>query len=617
MVGSHTIISTNQENSGRSDFSILKHEAWYKIDPVFKDSGIQLIFSYYEGYPFNKWEDENYFILLEGMIYNYTDNEIGRFLKNVADEFCLKGNYQPGIKEFVENADGDYIVQIYDRKSRRYILFNDFLGRLPVYYSNTTELTVISKDIKFILDYIPKINLDNSGIIENLILGYTLGDKTLFKNVSRLKPCEYVLCSISESGIQFNVGSTSNFDFLSRGLFDSEGSILEKIAEQFLKATENRVKKLREERYEIIADLSGGYDSRAVIGALCKYDRKITYFTNEYVQDESKEAGQLFEELGNPGVYKKTNFENQIDLENISELVFKTDGLVNYFTTSICYNDSKHIQESVTGKVAHFGGFGGEFIRHPEKRWLGSIIKGLLFPLYSNLTLAEACLISNSDFMKIKNSLLEYFNSYKEQNKNDILKHFYYEYYGNYVGSAGEERERIFRWQLHPMWSKDVINIISHHLPLFKTGYAFFIDFMKLIDSRLLNAPIFNSDIDLNSEESIDKFEKNYQDQFKTKTILYNRIKNKIPWLKQFYRRLKGRGVEEKNNKLEKEQLLSLFYSYYNKLDKTKSLFNIKYVEKYIYKAGGQYNRLITLVMYLSELEKRFTEKIIVEDGQG
>ena len=93
MVGSHTILSTKLEKIDASDLSFLKHEKWFEVDTLLKNSKIKFILSHYEGYPFDMWENEDYFILMEGTIYNFSEDEVEKRLKNIAEIFYENGKY--------------------------------------------------------------------------------------------------------------------------------------------------------------------------------------------------------------------------------------------------------------------------------------------------------------------------------------------------------------------------------------------------------------------------------------------------------------------------------------------------------------------------------------------
>jgi len=611
MVGSHTLISRKRVDITENDVSFLLLENWFKVDSLYKDKYVNLVFSHYEGYPFDIFDHEHCVIIFEGMIYNYSEQDINENLKKVADSFCKEQDYLTLLKKLVSNFDGDYIIQIYDKKNNRYLLFNDCLGRIPIYYFINSDKLIISRDIKFILEFIPTISFNKSGIIENLMLGFTLGDKTIVDEVNRLYSGEYIYSTIGPE-MRFTRGRTSDLFFDSKKQFWNKKKSLLELRDLFVKATKNRVDKLHEKGYKIISDLSGGYDSRAVIGALCKFDKKVDYYTYEYIQDESNIANNIFKELDEPGYYYKLNSNNLYDIDNVSQIVYNTDGLGNFFTSSICYNDTKQLKDQTQDNIAHFGGFGGEFIRHPERRYYNSIVKGFQIGLYNTIKLDEVCSLLNLDFGLYKSEIEEYFNSYQESKKDSILKHYYYEYYRNHVGYSGEERNRIFHWYIQPLWCKDFINTIFNKIPLKWTGYTYFIKFLNLIDPRLLEVNIYNSCINLTSKESIANHEQRYRKKFSKKYLLYNMIKEKLPFVIDYYKKFK---VKSNNKDVETDpDTLIQFYQYYNKLDKCRVFFHVNEIEKHINKVGGKYNYLVTLAMYLYEIEKRYNHKIVIDE---
>ena len=140
----------------------------------------------------------------------------------------------------------------------------------------------------------------------------------------------------------------------------------------------NRVETLVSNEYKLIADLSGGFDSRIVFGALAKQAKNVDYFTFEYIQDESIIAQDLFEKLNSPGTYSKLKFKNELDDSKLSEVVFKTDGLANYYTSYVCYNDLNYLYNYIPKeKTARFGGLGGEFFRHPFQLFINDVFYGV------------------------------------------------------------------------------------------------------------------------------------------------------------------------------------------------------------------------------------------------
>jgi hypothetical protein len=606
MIGTHTIIGKNSKVD-ITQLSFLKLEPWFKVDQIDAFDNISMFISHYYGYPYTIFNDEMWTIMVEGMIYNLSDKEIKSKCELIANNFINNDNYIDKIKEFTCFCDGAFIIQIYDKKAGKYLVFNDYLGRLPLYYSNEENNIIISRSIKTQLEFASKIELDLTGIVEFLMLGFTFGEKTLFKNISRLEPFQAIIIEDFNRINNFQIINTCEISYNRKKNGLTKKYLLEKLSNQFIHDTKNRLNRLRENGYEINSDLSGGFDSRALIGALSKFDKDIKYFTYEYIQDESVEAQKIFNELGAPGKYIKLKFDNVLDVDSITELVYKTDGLVDYLTTSICYNDASSIKYHLDqdNKFAHFGGYGGEFIRVPTKIFFNSVYYGFRNRFYSSITMDNAISLFNSNLF-IKDEISDYFDKNYRYNKEGQLRKFFYEY--SKLPLAGEERERLFYWTVHPMWSKNWIRTIYEEVPLRWTGFKFYINFMKKIQEKLLSVPIYKrDDLNMTSQRSINNYEKKNKRQLSIKTRIKHIIKYYLPFISVILDRLTNNSSYTK----EDENVYNQFLKYYNKLEKVKPFFNLERISQNINYFGNNYNRLITLVMYFVEIEKRYSDKIV------
>jgi asparagine synthetase B (glutamine-hydrolysing) len=192
MVGSHTIIGKNADIKIES-LNFLKHEPWFSIEQIESSENITMFLSSYHGYPYMVFKDADWTVILEGLIYNLSDEEIKNRCGEIADYFVKNKDYFEAIRQFITISDGEFFIQVYDKQSNKYIGFNDHLGRLPIYYSNDSETFIISRDIKTNLEFGSKIEFDLTGITEFLILGYSLGNKTYFKNINKLEPFQALL----------------------------------------------------------------------------------------------------------------------------------------------------------------------------------------------------------------------------------------------------------------------------------------------------------------------------------------------------------------------------------------------------------------------------------------
>jgi hypothetical protein len=597
----HAQIHTTTINNLRNSLCLDSHENLVVVKDL---PHAKVVYSHHRNYPIQIFKCKNYFIIIEGMIYSNKETIVLENLRKIAEAFFLeKLYYKSLISEFVYNADGDFIIAISDTHCDNIVFFNDYLGRMPLYWSESDRMTIISRDIKTILEHSEHIRLRKSSIVDFITFGYFLGSKTFFDGVSKLYPSKIIEVK-KTNNYSIRLDNSNEFNFVLTESFNSKKQSIIKLKDVFLESTKCRVNHLKEARYNMICDLSGGYDSRTILGGLSKFTNEITYFNFKYIRDESPWAKAIFEKLESPGKFEKLSFDNPIDYFSLNRLVYKTDGLVNLYSTAICYSDIKYLFNKNPNITARFGGLAGEFIRHPLKSYYKSIYWGIENGLYSSIKPEFACKMVNLNYKDYKEETIEYLASYDEKSDSDKLKHFYFEYYQNMVGGGAEDRERLHFWSVHPLWSNNFMRTILNQIPLDWTGFHFYIDFMKQINMGLLEVPIYDSNINLRSCLSNKMFDINFRkESYKRKNYLIFREE-----MNTFYRlyinHLKSRE-EKKNYAIEPE----LEYLFRNNIKQTISFFDKTLLENSWYEFGGQYNQLLTFMIYYNELLSRYFSK--------
>jgi hypothetical protein len=609
MPGVHVIIRDEKFKQSISavNFHEFLLENYYNVKTFSKTPEHLLAISYYDGYPFLFWENENVQIVLEGMIYNRSDDDSKRKLNEIARCFS-DGEHYDMPKRFVDSSDGEYVVVMLDKKKEKILIFNDYLGCLPIYYYCCDGLCVVSSEIKSILQVIPEIKLNKVGLVEFLMSQYTFGDKTIFENIFCLDHAQILVIDAGTGEIRFKKSNTADFNCILTDLFSSQEESIDCLREALCESVNNRVTACQKRGYKIIADLSGGYDTRTVLGVLSKFTKDVSYFTCEYVQDESTCARAMFSAMDSPGRYCKLSFDNVLDFENIGQLVYKTDGLVNFWTTSVCYGDAQYLRSKVPEVSVRFSAIGGsDFMRKLSKPYHRSLLYGFETGIYSAFTLHDACKMVGLDSDEYRDTLKAYFDTWPERTPQDQIKRYYFEYIRKLYMIAAGHRERIHFWNVQPMWGLDFMRAIFSRFPLDWTGYTYYVKFMESIDPRLLKVPIFKSFIHLDSKDSVEKQEIIFRN---SKEILQKKlgsiktvIRARTPFFYEAYKSLQARKMAWNGLK---EGSLNTLNAYYNKLNFTRDIFNLPMLKKYTLLCNDMvYKRMLTLFIYLQEIEKR------------
>lgn len=453
-----------------------KTEDFHNYEEIIRTNDSYLAYSQHDSYPIRLIPLDNYMVILEGSIYNMDEKQVVSHIVNDA----IHKDYS-NLGETISQCDGDFAIYIYDKGNKNFIVVNDCMGRLPIYYCIDGGNIYISRKLNFVLSNLSKIRIKKSSILEYLAFEYVHGADTLFEDVFKVDASSIIEC----------VDGKISVKYLSKINFDDDSYIPDnkEIADEYINATKIRADYF--DRKNIISTLSGGFDSRAVFGCLSKQTSNVDYITYQYFQDESPVACKLIQSQKPESRFHKLNIENVANIED-DELLFKTSGLINCYTNSICYNDLKAMYSIFPDRVL-FGGFGGEFFRHPYYNTIRSVnyyINNIVNP-FSSFDLFKNEQQADNDII---NHVL---GKYSENTKEGLLKHLYFEYYKNYVVGAGEERYRLYYWTVQPLMSRLSVELFTKLHSTKKSSFALFCRIIDTIDEKLSKIVIFGDNREL------------------------------------------------------------------------------------------------------------------------
>ena len=574
---------------------------------LYCDECFALLFSGHEGYPYRYIENEEHVVLLEGMVYNRSSDELTRTILELAHGFPGSGETAGRVRDFVSGCDGDFMGVIYSKRTPALIVFNDYNGRLHSFYHRSPERFALSRELKFILRFIPEIAVDRFGLAQCLMFEYTLGDTTMFRDIRRLLPSHMaqVKCGSPGGKLDITVGESSTVLFDERGAAPSKAECIERLAALYMESIENRYATCRDQGYSCIADVSGGFDTRTVMLGLEKIGADVGYFTHDLVSgDESSVALELGRVYGKPVTIVRAS--HAIDYNDIERLAYATDCMVNGWTALTSWQDSSVKRRMLDGKVASFMGFGGEFIRHPFLPARGFHTLSALFRanvLKAPLQADWASFLAGLSAEDFAGRLESYFESFPEQTLAGKLKRLYFQYYSILV-TAGEDRTRRFFWTVQPLWGKELYAYEMHEVPLDYARYSFFRELMRRLDPKALDVPIYRGNLRLGSDFNLALYEKKASMRYHIRnSVLSSRLFNSL------YFRFRSRELHTDAAGAVAEKLFAV----HREMEGFKGCIQRSSIEEFIGRGYGLSNlhRLLTVLLYFRQIEKRFGQKII------
>jgi asparagine synthase (glutamine-hydrolysing) len=249
---------------------------------IFQHQNCSLKMNFYPGYPYDVFVFGETKVLLEGMIYNRTKEEIRNFLATV----CVKPEPdQKEIENWLHSVDGEFVCVILNTIKGKVQIFNDLFGRLPVYYAQSEGKTIISRDIASLRASVGESDYDRFSVASTLIFGFVPGIKTLWKGINRLTPASMMKLDAFSNQ---NLSIQKICDFADRT--ENKEVKTSELLDLLTNATQNRIRNLPNPALS----LSGGLDSRLIAGILDKNKLSIPSCT---YQDEEGSANSDIESV--------------------------------------------------------------------------------------------------------------------------------------------------------------------------------------------------------------------------------------------------------------------------------------------------------------------------------
>lgn len=351
MPGIIGIVSVQNENSSVEKLlskmcQAIKHEEWYKIDThISKSAGLcRVHLGVFNPEPqpiFN--EDKTLCILMDGEIYDCEN--LKQELINKGHKFSIRNDpelilhlYEEYGKDLVYKLNGSFTLVIWNEKLKKVIIINDRYGSRPLYYTVHNSNLLIGSEVKAILqDETFEKKVDERSVADFFSFGFILGNKTFFKGIELLPPA---------SIMTYNAGQVSieqywDFNFSEEYKDYPEEYYVEKLSKLILQAVERQVSG----KCRIGIPLSGGLDSRTIVGSIQKKHYPIYTFTfGKKNCHDGKFARMMANELGT--VHQFFEFEPDDLVSYAEKTVYLTDGMKNCIHSHI-YNIMDGIDQTV------------------------------------------------------------------------------------------------------------------------------------------------------------------------------------------------------------------------------------------------------------------------------
>lgn len=298
-------------------------------------------------------------IIFNGEIFNYRELA-SKFLSDVhlhssSDTEILLNLYIKLGRDCLQHLNGFFAFAIYDHEKQAVFIARDRFGIKPVHIYTDEGKVVFASELKAILGFGIKKEIDFNALALYLQLNYLPGTHSILKGIRRLKPGHY--CIIDKQGLQteqayYTIPYTPGKKISAQGLsYDTAKAELKKLIED---AVERRLVS----DVPLGAFLSGGIDSSIVSACAAKRVKGLNTFSIGYNDnpyfDETQYANLVAKKLNtNHTVFSISTDEM---FENIFSVLDYIDEPFADSSAIAVYVLSKKTRERVTVSLSGDGG---------------------------------------------------------------------------------------------------------------------------------------------------------------------------------------------------------------------------------------------------------------------
>ncbi len=273
---------------------VMRHDAETRDEHIFFDNGgISVIKNAKFDTSHLYWNESRTSCLATcGHIAN-RENEKGSADGNSAEivndnnaQFLLQGYEEQG-EAFLGQVNGVFAFAYVDVEKGSVTIGNDRYGYMPLYYYYNGEVFAFASEAKALLQIVDQKEIDWESLADFFYIGHMMGHKTLFQNIYVLNPGQVITYSKGK------IETRTYYDFTRAPVINETEVSTEKIATLFTEAVRKRI--LMNQPNTVL--LSGGFDSRLILGAFHKLNVKPKLITLEHAEERRGADGALAQQI--------------------------------------------------------------------------------------------------------------------------------------------------------------------------------------------------------------------------------------------------------------------------------------------------------------------------------
>ena len=307
------------------------------------------------------YEDNRYWIVFNGEIYNYIElreklSAKGYTFKTGSDTEVIIAAYSAYKEKVVDKLRGMFAFVIWDKVEKQFFGARDQFGIKPFYYAVEEQGLYVSSEKKAILKVVQDRQLNYIALQNYLTFQYVPGSETMHQSIKELPPGHFMTKRVNES-INITRYWQANFTPINK--------TEECFAKEIRTSLWDSVEKHMRSDVTVGSFLSGGIDSSIIVAMAREFNPKLKTLSVGFERDGYNEIN-LAEETAEK--LKVENFSHTITAEEymteFPRFVWHMDdpladpaAMPQFFLSELA---RKHVKVALSGEGADelFGGYG-------------------------------------------------------------------------------------------------------------------------------------------------------------------------------------------------------------------------------------------------------------------
>ena len=375
------------------------------------------------------------------------------------------------------------------------MMLNDYLGRLPQYYKHSRQL-IISRDL-FIMDKITTgLLFDETSIYQFMRLGFPLNNRTLFHDIDRIPYSVFVEVVKEDFTMTHNAIDLEEME----GSYTGEDAAGDLYA-LFRQAVDDRMSVSDKK----VVSLSGGLDSRLIMGEIERSGKKADYTTFSYDNPVIKRDVEIVRQLGR--AFNRSAQVTELKEwtpESFDELTYAKGGM-NYLGMAFLIRFLAFTGHNYDLMITGDGGDKTLPYMYPAGKLTQKNFARYMLRQHAISPKKTLDSFLTTDIAEQEKRIAGIFNNMPGHTLKAKYKYFLFFERARHWLFEGEDRNRSYVWSTTPFYQPQFFNLAHSVAESEKRDYRFFREFMQQVSDKLVSIPNANWGFPLSDSKGVEK----------------------------------------------------------------------------------------------------------------